>query len=300
MKTIHLKNFDLNLLLIFDCIYTHQNLTLAAEELGRTQSALSHALERLRQAFGDPLFVRTARKMRPTPRADSLLPQIKKALSQISTVFSAPDSFAPEQFQHTFTISMSDYCQWVILPKLLPFLSEHAPGIQIEVLSPATIEPQQGLETGLYDLIIGNKDLGSGTFQQLLFTDTFVCLASKQYYAHKKTLSLEEYQNGKHILFTPRGREDRIVDQTLKDLSLQRKIAARIPNVLIIPQIINTTPFLVTLPQRLADNLFSQEVMVLPPPMTLPKLPIMQYWHEALQFDPAHIWFREVIQKLFV
>ena len=95
MNEIDLGATDLNLLHVFDCIYREQSLTRAGVRLGRTQSAVSHALERLRVLFADPLFVRTAAEMRPTPRAVELAPRVDEALRAVRAVLREPASFDP-------------------------------------------------------------------------------------------------------------------------------------------------------------------------------------------------------------
>lgn len=297
MKTIHLKNIDLNLLLIFDCIYREESITEAGERLGRTQSAVSHALERLRNLFDDPLFVRTANRMRPTPRAHQLAGPIQMALKNIQDVLDQPTRFSAKRLERTFVISMSDYCETVILPPLMKQLSQHAPRVQIEILAPATTDPQQGLESGAFDLIIGNKDLGTGIYQQKLFEDDFVCMVSKDHGTIGKDLTLVEYQEIPHIVFAPSGKQD-LLEKKLRKEGIKRHIALQVPHILVIPQILKGTPYLVTLPRKLAEALDVTFLKMLTPPMTLPEIPVMQYWHEALNKDPAHQWLRKTVREI--
>ncbi|MBU2515006.1 LysR family transcriptional regulator [bacterium] len=299
MNEIHLNTIDLNLLLVFSRIYIRQNLTEAAEDLGRTQSALSHALERLRQLFNDPLFVRTSKKMKPTKRAEELAKPIKEALLSINNVFKSPSQFSAESLKRTFTISMSDYCQVVVLPRLMNFLFRNAPGVDIKILPSSSSELQKNLESGIFDLIIGNKDLGSGIMQQVLFEDEFVCMVNDSHDLSRGIRSIEDFTRFSHILFTTKGKGDRLVEQTLKEKGIQRKVAIRVPNVLVIPKIIQYSPYIVTLPKKLAESLDMDWVKILRPPIKLPKLPIFQYWHTTSHNEPTHSWFRKSIQDLF-
>jgi DNA-binding transcriptional LysR family regulator len=297
MKTIHLKNIDLNLLLIFDCIYQEESITGAGERMGRTQSAISHALDRLRNLFDDPLFVRTSNKMRPTPRAQQLAGPIQMALKNIQDVLVLPDQFAPEKLDRSFTISMSDYCETVILPPLMRLLSQQAPFVKLEVLAPATSDPQQGLDSGVFDLIIGNKDVSRGIFQQKLFDDEFVCMVSSDHQEIRSELTLEKYQTASHIIFAPSGRKDRL-ENSLKKHGIKRNVALQVPHILVIPQILKHTPYLVTLPRKLAEALDVTFLRTLQPPLKLPSIPVMQYWHEAMNIDPSHRWLRKMIHSV--
>ncbi|MCP4756490.1 MAG: LysR family transcriptional regulator [Proteobacteria bacterium] len=297
MKIIHLKNIDLNLLLVFDCIYREESLTLAGERLGRTQSAVSHALERLRSVFDDPLFVRTSKKMRPTSRAQELALPIQRALETIQEVLVPPERFSPEKLERTFSLSMSDYCEMVILPSLMESLWQRAPNVRIEVLSPATSDAQQGLETGTFDLIIGNKDVSSGIYQQKLFEDEFVCMVNENHSEIQDEITLENYLKYPHVLFSPRGKGDRLVAECLKKQNLKRKVSLQVPHILVIPRVLKNTPYIVTLPRKLANALDLTALQLLKPPIDLPKLPIMQYWHETMHHDPTHVWLRRMIQE---
>lgn len=297
MKTIHLKNIDLNLLLIFDCIYREESITEAGERLGRTQSAVSHALERLRNLFDDPLFVRTSNRMRPTPRAHQLAGPIQMALKNIQDVLVMPTQFSPKKLERTFIISMSDYCETVILPPLMKLLSVQAPRVRLEILAPATTDPQQGLESGAFDLIIGNKDVAAGIYQQNLFDDEFVCMVSKNHAGVGNELTLEAYLENPHIIFAPSGKKDRL-EKSLRKQGIKRRIVLQVPHILVIPQILKDAPFLVTLPRKFAEALDTTFLRMLKPPVKLPEIPVMQYWHEALNSDPAHQWLRKTIHSL--
>ena len=294
MKTIHLKNIDLNLLLIFDCIYQEQSITRAGERMGRTQSAISHALDRLRNLFDDPLFVRTSNKMRPTPRAQQLAGPIQMALKNIQDVLILPDRFSPAKLERSFTISMSDYCETVILPPLMRLLSLQAPLVKLEILAPATSDSQYGLDSGAFDLIIGNKDVNTGIFQQKLFEDEFVCMVSSDHQEIKNELTLEMYQATSHIIFAPSGKKDRL-EKSLRKQGVKRNVVLQVPHILVIPQILRDTPYLVTLPRKLAEALDITFLRTLQQPLALPKMPVMQYWHEAMNIDPAHNWLRKMI-----
>ena len=138
MNEIDLQATDLNLLHVFDCIYREGNLTRVGERLARTQSAVSHALERLRIQFADPLFVRTSEGMRPTPRANELAPGIAEALRAVRAVLQDPERFEPISLERVFRLSMSDYSETIVLPPLIEALREHAPGVQIEVINHET------------------------------------------------------------------------------------------------------------------------------------------------------------------
>lgn len=296
MKMIHMNNVDLNLLIVFDCIYQERSITAAGVRLGRTQSAISHSLEKLRTLFDDPLFVRTANKMRPTPRADQLAVAVRKALSTIQDVLVVPEEFSPKNLERTFVISMSDYCEIVVLPRLIQALHRLAPMVKIDILSPATSEPQLGLESGTFDLIIGNKDLERGIFQRRLYMDEFICMVNRDHATIQGTITMNDYLENSHVLFAPQGKADSL-EKSLRKQNIKRPVIARLPNITVIPHILKHTPYIVTLPRKLAEALDVSSLQMLAPPMSLPQIPVMQYWHEAMNHDPVHKWFRGVISQ---
>src|SRR5204863_3117551 len=95
MNQIDLRAFDLNLLVVFEVLMLERSVTRAAERLGRTQSAISHSLSRLREQLGDPLLVRGGRSMEPTAFALDLIDQARPILRSIQRVLSPRQVFDP-------------------------------------------------------------------------------------------------------------------------------------------------------------------------------------------------------------
>jgi DNA-binding transcriptional LysR family regulator len=298
MNEIDLQATDLNLLHVFDCIYREGNLTRVGERLGRTQSAVSHALERLREQFSDPLFVRTSDGMRPTPRASELAPRISEALRAVRAVLQDPEFFVPDSLERVFRLSMSDYSETIVLPPLIEALREQAPGVQIEVLSTAAFQPRYALESGHIDLLIGNQDVGAGAFQQELFVDAFVCVVSASHPVIKRRITLKQYLEHAHVLFAPQGRGDRLLDEALRKQRIERRVAVRVPHIQSIPAILSDSPYVVTVPAKFAAALNRPDLRLLNPPTDLPALQVMQYWHQAVHQDPAHKWLRHLVHEV--
>ena len=298
MNEIDLKAVDLNLLHTFDCIYREKSLTGAGLRLDRTQSAISHALDRLRTLFSDPLFVRTPAGMRPTPRAQELAPVIAEALRAVRAALQEPGTFAPDTIERVFRLSMSDYSEMIVLPPLIQALHQQAPGVQIEVLSTAAFQPQHALESGHIDLLIGNQDVGAGALQQELFADHFVCVVSAAHPAVKRRISLVQFRRHAHVLFAPQGRGDRLLDEALRKQHIERRVALRVPHIQSIPHILGKTPYIVTIPAKFAAALDRTDLRLLNPPVALPTLQVMQYWHQAVHQDPAHQWLRRLVHQI--
>lgn len=116
-SAMNLNKVDLNLFIVFDAIYTEANLTRAGQIVGITQPAVSNALSRLRETFNDPLFVRTAQGMVPTPMAQNIIGPVRNALQLLRVSVQESRSFDPQQANKTYRISMTDLTEAVILPR---------------------------------------------------------------------------------------------------------------------------------------------------------------------------------------
>jgi DNA-binding transcriptional LysR family regulator len=149
-----LLDFDLNLLMTFDAIYRHQNLSASAIELGLTQPAVSAALKRLRDRFDNPLFVRTSHGMRPTPYADSMSTKITRALDILRDVDQVAH-FSPQTTSINFKVYINDIGMLLMMPQVLAYLNEHAPGSRLTIFDLRPDEVVPALDSGAIDLAIG-------------------------------------------------------------------------------------------------------------------------------------------------
>lgn len=183
----HLRQFDLNLLLVFHCVMQERSVSRAAVALNMSQPALSGALARLRQATGDALFVRSGRSgMQPTPFALQLAPPVAQALASISQRLRTSDVFDPRTSSKQFSLAMLDVAELYFMPQLVAYCSEAAPHVRIAAHAPHTAQGvasglgsvQEALRQGAIDLAIGAfEDMPQGAMQQLLFEQPFVLIA---------------------------------------------------------------------------------------------------------------------------
>ena len=123
MAPLHFRHLDLNLLRVFDAVMSEGSLTRAADKLALTQPAVSNALRRLREALGDELLVRQGQGMTPTPRAQTLWPAVREALTQLQTVL-APGEFDPATATNLFTLAMADATAGTLIPPMVPLLEQ--------------------------------------------------------------------------------------------------------------------------------------------------------------------------------
>ncbi len=298
---MNIRNIDLNLLVIFGALCEEKNTTKAAKRLGLSQPAISHALSRLRDQFKDPLFVRASRGLVPTQRALDLERPILNLLYQLDGVLFGSNEFIPEKSQLTFKIATTDYFEQVALPSILKVLEKEAPGIT--VLSKPTLGslPKLELEKGDYDLAVAGfyGELPEGLLKQKLFDDDFVCVARKNHPRIKKTLSLSQYATEKHILISLQGDMKSKSQELLAKKGLNQQFRAGVSSFLSPGWLLTTTDYLLTCPRKLADSYEKYlPVETHELPIEIPKIHIIQVWHERSHRDKAHSWFRQLIYRV--
>jgi len=299
MREPPLASIDLNLLVALDALLTEGNVTRAAARIGRTQSAMSHALARLRELFDDPLLIRTPQGMLPTPRAQQLIEPIRRSLGDIERAIAARPEFDPRVSRRRFTLVMSDYNELVVLPHLLARLSEEAPGIDLVVQSILN-GAERALEAGEVDLavVLAHKPL-PGIYRQPLFKDRFVCMVRDGHPTVKRKLTLDQYLDLSHVLIAPRGSAGGFVDNALAAQGLQRRIAVQVPHFLIAPLIVAQSNLCLTLAERLARSFAEMlPLKIVPPPLEVPGFTMVQIWHERHHLDPGHAWMRGLLAEI--
>lgn len=296
MHPINLAQLDLNLLMALHALLEERNVTRAGEALGLSQSATSHALNRLRKLFDDPLLVRTAQGMMPTSRAESLLEPLRQILSEIEQLIQTP-SFDPKTAQGTLQLVATDYATVVILPVALQRIVTEAPNLDIECHHWRDDTLEQ-LRNGTVDLALGgqNPPDASEFMMQQLFVEDFVSIVRTDHPLTRSPFTLEAFLSCSHALITVTNSRMGYIDAVLENLGAKRRILLRLPHFLSAPLIVAKTDLILTLPRRLA-LLFAEfaNLAVFDPPIELEAFNYLQVWHQRRQLEPRHIWLREII-----
>lgn len=307
-----LPRLDLNLVVAFDALARERSVTRAAARLGVTQSAVSHALRRLRELLGDPLMVRSGQGMALTPRAEALVVPLRSGLITLSRALTQPAAFDPRSAQRTFTLASIDLFDLLVLPQLLRRVRREAPGIDLSVVPAADRLLSERLATGEIDLALTVQThvadepiaaTGAGLLQTTLFRDGLVCLVRAGHPALQAarsgtrrkaaSLSLETYVMLAHVLVSPRGRGPGMVDEALAQRGLKRRIALRVPNFYSALAIVAESDLVLTAPAPLASLASSSKVVTLPTPLPLPQHSVNLVWHERFGHEPGLCWLRE-------
>ena len=294
---MNLNKVDLNLFIVFDAIYTEANLTRAGQIVGITQPAVSNALSRLRETFNDPLFVRTAQGMVPTPMAQNIIGPVRNALQLLRVSVQESRSFNPLQANKTYRISMTDLTETVILPPLFQRLKRLAPMVQVESFLAKRRETTKELAAGRLDFAV---DAPLNTDPQVrhvkLMEDRYICAMRPGHPLAKDKLSLDEYLSLTHIQISSRRSGLGYVDLSLGKMGLQRKVTLRSQHYLMASSVLLNTDMAMTVPERFARRHGLHQVPL--PVNDVPALETHLYWHESTDQDPANRWMREQMIEL--
>ena len=302
IEQMDISDLDLNLLVTFDCLLRFRSVSRAAQALGSSQPSVSYALKRLRALFGDPLFVRNARGIDPTPRAEELGRALQTVFDQIRTSLLTRPSFDPAQAHRTLTLHLSDIGELVFLPLLLNRLKIQAPGVTIRSVSVPTDAVVEALRSGDVDLAVGRfAELEDASlFRQRLFSHSFACVVRHDYpYAGTK-MTRRQFEQADHAVIESESRSNSIVEQALAEHGLARRIVLRMPHHLAVPAVVIDSGLVVTVPFAVGAA-FARiaAVKMLRPPIDVPRVDVHQWWHARFNHDPFSQWIRGLVAGLF-
>jgi DNA-binding transcriptional LysR family regulator len=292
---------DMKLLAVFDEIYKTRSVSRAGENLGIAQTSVSLALGRLRRQFNDPLFVRTAGGMVPTPHAVTLLQPLRQALELLRVATRQQVVFEPASSSRTFHIAMTDISHLEFLPSLVNKIGKLAPDVHIKVLR-ITPETPKLLESGEADLAVGfMPELEAGFYQQKLFDQGFACVVRRDHPRIGQRLTENLFKREKHVVVTAPGTGHDLVEHALDHRRIQRNITVSLPNLPGAGNLLANTDLIATVPERVAQMLVRiARVKALSPPFKFPTFSIKQHWHERYQQDSANRWLRSTVADLFL
>jgi len=297
---MNLKSVDLNLLVSFDALLSERNVSRAAASLGMTQSALSHALKRLRVVFGDPLLRRGPRGMEPTERALSLREPVKAVLAEIHSIISTRIAFDPVTTRRTFKLSMSDAMSMEALPLIVRDLRRHAPNIDVLVTSTGPREACARLLNDEVELAIGVfPHIPPEIMHRELYRDVLVCIADKNNPRLKRgRMDEQSYLASPHVTVAPNLDSGVQLDDIFAAMGFTRRVVATVPHYTALPGLVRGTDLVAHTRRRLVNVLRTSANLVvfpIPAPFRVPDLSFEQLWHPRYERDPGHLWLRDLI-----
>ncbi|MFS7195376.1 LysR family transcriptional regulator [Rahnella inusitata] len=292
-----IRALDLNLLKALDALLDEGSVTRAAQRLSLTQPAVSGMLTRLRDYFGDPLFVRTSHGMVPTLRASELSMPVKQILTDIAILLK-PMQFDPMTAELTYTLVATDYALKAVVVPLIAALKQHAPRIRIAVRSVDSERMYQQLSRGEVDLaLVTPQTTPDDLHGRALYQEEYVCVARSHHpLAAASEMTLEQFCEQEHILVSTEGRFMGVTDEALAELSLTRRVGVSVNSFLVIPDILRSTDMIAVVPGRMVP--VDSDLAIIPLPLNVPGFTKSMAWHERTHRDPAHQWIRALCVEI--
>ena len=291
------NTFDLNLLVVFDTVMQEKNLTRTGQRLGLTQSAVSHALARLRHMLNDELFVRTPEGMLPTPRAERMVGPIHQALQEMRVVLEA-DEFDPAQASRTFTMAANNYAARAVVPAFVRRAATVAPSVVVEVRPVGMLHVLDQLDAGAVELALDTLTDGGERFKCVaLLEDDYVAILSGDHpLASEPALSIEHIGALPHITITSSRDDTQFVEDALVEHGLMRRVWTRVPLHSVLSVLIGSRA-LAVVPRRVAASFISPSPLIVRPlPFAAPRVSLSMIWHRRLDHHPAHRWLRATLR----
>jgi len=297
---MNFRQLDLNLLVALDALLAERNITEAGKRLHLTQSAMSGALARLREYFGDELLVQVGRKMVPTLLAESLAEPVRGILLQIKAAIDSRPGFEPAASSRRFSLMMSDYVSTVLMNETLQRVAAVAPKISFEIFSNDNPDPAEALERGDIDLLIMPRDyLAEGQPSEPLFSDDYACVVWTGNKSVGERISSEEYSHLGHVCVRLGGGRSPMIDEWfLGRMDITRRIEVLAMNFNSLVQCVVGTNRIATIHRRLA--LYYCQYLPLrisPCPFELPVITEAMQWHRSFNEDAGLAWLRGKLKE---
>lgn len=319
MSDVHFNSLDLNLLRVFDALIEEHSVTRAGERLGLSQSAISHALNRLRYVLNDELFVRMPDGMRPTIRAAEIAPRLREGLLQLQLAL-GPARFDPAHTERRFTIACTEYVGTILMPHLIARLRCLAPNAELRI-RPSNMGVAEPLLAGRVDLAIGSfRRVPEPFAYEPLYRETRVWVLSADHPAARGNLTLERLVSLSHLIISATGEDEQAVNGYVSDHGLERLVTRsevgllqgalaahglrrviRIttPHFLGALAMVSQSDMAAPLPRRLAAAFAEQyRLKLFDPPYPSPPFDIMALWHRDHGNEPAIAWLRTILQEI--
>ena len=298
MSNPTIRALDTTALCVFAALMEEGGVVRAAGRLGMTQSAVSHALRRLRLVWDDPLFVRAPSGMVPTAKALRLAPDVADTVRGLERLLEPTGPFDPATHTRQFTIGLSDYAAAVHLPALLAREVLSADGVSLRVRHTSRALGFDMVRRGEVELVIGNfPDVPADLRQHALADQDFVCAADKAHPAFTADrLDLARYLEAQHLHVSLAGDPHGLVDAALARAGHKRRVAITVPHFLLAAPLLQGTRLIATEPRAvLAPMAEPYGLSLREPPFPAGTFGFSIVWHRRADNDPGLTWLRAAL-----
>jgi len=286
---------DLNLLLVFEAVLESRSVSKAADKLGMSQSALSHALGRLRLTLKDELFVRSSAGMIPTSRAEALAWPVRQALAGLEGILE-PEIFEPATSNRQFRIAVNNYAAIVMGAMIAARCAALAPWVRLAMRPSGTLDLVELMDRGEIDLVLSAPIHESArTRSRSVLTDDYVVVTRATHPTRGRPLDISTIAANSHLSISSSLDDLSFVDDALEKLELRRVVALEAP-YLCAGTIIVQSDLMVILARNVAHSLAQAcaiEIRDLPFPSST--ISTSMRWSRRHDDQPAHLWLRDLV-----
>lgn len=298
-----LGNIDFNLLKVLDALVTERNVTRAGKRLGRSQPAVSNALQRLRQLLGDDLLVRGPGGFVLTPRAEALRAPLREAIGLMESCLAQEPQFDPAKASGVFRLSTPDRLSIALLPPLLGRLQRLVPNMALQVLTADRKQALDLLDEDRTDLALGWFDEKPDHLQaEVMLEDQLFCVFRRDHPIVKRGVifGIAAVLSFPHLVVSATGQRTAIFDDLLLRHGLQRHALVTVTNFTAVPQLLSRSDMIGVF-TKLAADVFQKSFKLAkrPVPIDVGSIATNMVWHVRYDRDRKHAWLREQIRAVY-
>jgi DNA-binding transcriptional LysR family regulator len=300
MRTTHLRQADLNLLVVFTAVAEERNITRAASRLLLSQPAVTRALQRLRDTFHDDLLIRTSTGYEPTPTGQRLLQDLATMLPRLDRLMAGGD-FDPASEDASFRIAATDHAAYLLVPALYTSVLPKNTKTKVEFsFVPLHAGQYEALEKGRLDLVL-NADHDTATVhlsKEVIFEVDFVCVVSRKS-KFARAITLKQYLAAEHVAVDIVGGAQTHPDRHLAAIAEKRHCPLVVAQHTVAMRVAAVTEMIATVPRRMAVlEASNRATKILEAPAALGSFKYVMIWHPRMQTDAAHVWLRSIMREL--
>ncbi len=299
---MNIRNFDLNLLVIFKDLFNTLNVSQTATNLGLSQPAVSHALSRLRDSLNDELFIRSGRSFIPTDKAMELGSFVEGHLSDLESRLFESSGWSAANSNKDFKVSGTAFDSYMWVPKLLNSLTDDAPNISITMKGIVLEDFLERMTRGDIDLsFAGNLDEISNFSIETLGIHNFCILANKASKQYRKKITLKQYLKADHVLYTPTEKPGSDIDNYLQSIGESRRIIMRTSYLNSIPMLIENRDLLTIVPEAFGKRVSKYyDLRTFEVPFEVSPFRHQMVWHKSRENSSSHQWLRNYIRERYL
>lgn len=299
-----LRKLDLHALRCLCVLIEESHVSRAARQLGISQPTMSATLAQLRDVFQDPLLVRTAKGMAPTPNALRIAASARAALDTLESSFALTRAFDPATAETAFRLSATESVGFMLMPRLTQALERFAPSVRVTVSPSEPARLREQLEEGEVDLVAAYQPHApEALYTATLYQQELRVVAAGSHPRIRGSISVEQYFDERHVHYKPlhgHSSIERQVDEAFAAHGRTRRIGVTVPSALASAPIVAASTHIATLTRAVAEHAArADNLQVLEPPLALGAVRVAMFWHERTHASSAHIWLRRVIRELF-